>query len=151
VKKFFSLLNLAYRFNVHLLKKPFAVDLPGASIFIKLYNQDNLVPLSAEARCRLPAYQGCIGCGLCDTVCPKLQPATRHLFNGPSDLATCLSRNIPDYLLLSSTLELWQECGECTDCENICPTGVPLRELSVFARATLSAIEQMHDSARDKR
>jgi hypothetical protein len=28
---------------------------------------------------------------------------------------------------------------------------VPLRELSVFARATLSAIEQMHDSARDKR
>jgi succinate dehydrogenase/fumarate reductase-like Fe-S protein len=135
VKRIISLINLAYRFNVHMLKKPFTADLPGRAIFLGQYHDDRLLPLTPEARARLPELQSCISCGLCDTVCTKLDIDLRHLFNGPSDLASCLTRSLPDYDLLKEYLRVWEECGDCRRCEEVCPSGVPLRQLVDFAGA----------------
>lgn len=45
MKRVLSILNLAYRFNVHLLKKPFAAD-RGLARFLDQYGPEHLLPLS---------------------------------------------------------------------------------------------------------
>jgi len=139
VKRVLSLLNLAFRFNIHLVKKPFSED-GGQTRFLAQYGPERLVPLSAAARRLLPGLEGCVNCGLCDTACGKLDAATRHLFNGPSELAASLTRSLPDYDAIEGHLQAWETCGTCRDCEGICPMEVPLRELLGFAREVLAAI-----------
>lgn len=132
-----SMLNLAYRFNLHLFRKPFS-EQEGKQRFIENYRQDGIVPLSPEERDRLPRFQRCLSCGLCDTVCENLHSAHRHLFNGPSDLASCLSRNPPDFDFLAHYLQFWTRCGDCRRCESICPAGVPLRQIAEFVEQVRS-------------
>jgi heterodisulfide reductase subunit C len=135
-----SLLNLAFRFNLHVLKKPFVGSGPGREAFLEQYGAENLLPLSEEARRILPGLQSCICCGLCDTVCERLEAAERHIYNGPSELAFSLTRNLPAYQWIEQHLQIWQTCGECRACEEVCPAGVPLRELVSFAREQIKAI-----------
>ena len=131
-----SFLNLAYRFNLHLLRKPFAAAGPPArQTFLANYADDNLHPLSEQGRQQLPRFQRCICCGLCDSVCDNLRATHLHQLGGPSQLASCLSRSLPDYRLLGPVLELWSQCGDCRDCEAVCPSGMPLRELAAFIEA----------------
>jgi heterodisulfide reductase subunit C len=136
-----SLLNLAYRFNMHLLKKPFVADRDHEARFLRHYRDDRLVPLDPQHSLRLPELSRCIGCGLCNGACPRLQASTRHLFNGPADLPGCLSRGLTDAHLLRSYLDLWQQCGDCRDCEHLCPADVPLRELAVLMTALMEQLE----------
>ena len=142
MKRVLSLLNLAFRFNVHLVKKPFAAD-KGMNRFLDQYGPEHLLPLSAEARRLLPGLESCINCGMCDTVCARFDAATRHLFNGPSELATSLTRSLPDYDAIGGHLDAWEGCGTCRECEAICPMGVPLRELLGFAREVLQALREV--------
>ena len=80
MSKLLSWLNLAYRFNVHLIKKPFVGHEKGKAMFLDNYRADHIFPLGQEIRTRLPELSRCISCGLCDTVCPNLKAARRHLF-----------------------------------------------------------------------
>ena len=121
MSRILSLLNLAYRFNLHQLKKPFASDVPGKRRFLESYRADGLVPLDEKARARLPAYEGCLSCGLCDATSA--------------------------FLLVRAHLDAWGSCAECTRCEAVCPTGVPLRELAAFVRALAEAIAKEHESS----
>lgn len=134
-----SLLNLAYRFNVHLLKKPFiSSEDKGKERFLKNYAADHIFPLGEEVRRCLPALQGCLNCGLCDTVCDTLAASKRHLHAGPSQLLTCFSRNLPDLHLLEEYLALGEQCGACTDCVGICPADVPLKETAALVGAMVA-------------
>jgi succinate dehydrogenase/fumarate reductase-like Fe-S protein len=144
MKRVLSLLNLAYRFNVHLVKKPLTGS-KGLARFLDQYGPEHLLPLSPEARQLLPGLESCINCGLCDTVCERFDAATRHLHNGPSELAVSLTRSLPDYDLIEAHLQAWEGCGACRECEGICPMGVPLRELLGFAREMLLAIQQAQE------
>ena len=132
MSRILSLLNMAYRFNRHMVTKPLADRTPGKQRFIEHYGPDRLLPLDPQARAQLPRLHGCIACGLCDTVCPA----------DPSDLASCLTRSLPDYGLIERELRQL-ECGDCRACEQVCPAGVPLREMLAFARAL---IQQLLDS-----
>jgi succinate dehydrogenase/fumarate reductase-like Fe-S protein len=123
-----------------MLKKPF-IARRGKQAFLDNYANDGLLPLPGEQRAQLPNLEGCIACGLCDTVCPRLPAATRHLFNGPSALACSLTRELPAYKLNRAYLELWHECGDCRECESACPAGVPLREVATFTRAMINVLE----------
>jgi succinate dehydrogenase/fumarate reductase-like Fe-S protein len=148
MSRILSLLNLAYRFNLHQLKKPFASDVPGKQRFLESYGPDGLVPLDERARARLPSYEGCLSCGLCDAMCGSLAAARRHLFNGPSDLATSLSRDFTAFPRLLAQLDAWGTCADCTRCEAVCPTGVPLRELAAFVRALAEAAAGERETSR---
>ena len=128
-----SMLNLAYRFNLHMIRKPLSAARESARRrFLGYYSPDQLYPLSVEQRRPLSRFNRCICCGLCDTVCANLRAAPRQHFSGPSDLASCLSRNLPAYDLLEDYLRDWQACGDCRACEAVCPSGMPLRELAAF-------------------
>lgn len=142
MSKLTSYLNLAFRFNVHLLKKPFTSAQSGRARFLENYQPDSLHPLPADARHALPSFSGCICCGLCETVCPLLKTSRRHLFNGPVDLPACLSRSLPHYPLLEEHLRTWDQCGECQKCEDICPAGVPLRRLAALCQTIISAMKE---------
>jgi len=135
MSRILSLLNLAYRFNRHMVVKPLADSTPGKVRFMEQYGPERLLPLDPQSRAQLPHLQGCIACGLCDTVCPGL----------PSDLASCLTRSLPDYGLIEHHLDLL-ECGDCHACEQICPAGVPLREMLLFARAVVQALHDQMDA-----
>ncbi len=133
MSRIISFLNLAYRFNVHMLKKPVSSARGAArERFLQNYADDRLAPLSPQQRQALSRFSRCVCCGLCDTVCQNLPTSRRHLFNGPSDLACSVGRSMPEFELAGEYLAQWQECGECRECEDICPSGVPLRELAAF-------------------
>lgn len=138
MSKLISLINLAYHFNLHMLAKPVSSAWGDAmERFLKNYADDKLQPLTAEQRQNLSTFSRCICCGLCDTVCENLQASERHLFNGPSDLACRESCSMPDFELAAEYLTGWRRCGDCTACEDICPSGVPLRELAAFVESFL--------------
>ena len=139
------MINLAFRFVLHMLKKPFTRR-KGKQLFLDNYRADHIFPLPVEVRRRLPELSRCLSCGLCDTVCPNLSAARRHLFNGPSELASCQTRSLPHYHLLGSALENWRACGECRECENICPTSLPLRDLARLVEEIMKAQSQLQSS-----
>ncbi len=145
MSKLLSWINLAYRFNLHMVKKPFVSEDKGKALFLDNYRADHIFPLTEELRRRLPELSRCISCGLCDTVCPNLRPERRHLFNGPAELASCHTRGLPDYHLLGSSLENWRTCGECMACEEVCPTGMPLKELARLVQEIIE-IQAGHQS-----
>ncbi len=138
MSKLVSLLNLAYHFNLHMLAKPVSSAQGDAmERFLRNYAGDKLRPLTADQRARLSTFSRCICCGLCDTVCENLRADRRHLFNGPSDLACCAGCSMPDFELAAEHLAGWRRCGDCEACEDICPAGVPLRELAAFVESFL--------------
>jgi heterodisulfide reductase subunit C len=142
-QRILSLANLAYRFNLHMLAKPFRDRRPGTEQFLERYGPDRLLPLPPELRETLPRLAGCLSCGLCDTVCTKLDTRLRHLVSGPSELASSLTRNLPELELLQDSLEALKQCGDCRACEDICPAGVPLREIVTFAEAVLAGLREL--------
>jgi len=145
MSRFISLLNLAYRFNLHMLKKPFLADTKGKDLFIANYRDDHLFPMGPELRSMFPELQGCLACGACDAVCNPVSDARRHLFAGPSSLACSITRNLPDYHLLGGYLQQWGSCEGCTDCLHVCPADVPLKELAAFAGAVFTVIQHLRE------
>lgn len=135
MKRVRAIFNMGWRLGLHLGRKALAAPQAGKAEFLERYADDRLYPLSPEARRSLSRLESCICCGLCDTVCPKLDSRSRHRFNGPSALACSLTRSLPDYVLLDDFLRHLELCGDCKVCEEVCPVRVPLRELVAFARA----------------
>ena len=146
MSRIISFLNLAYRFNVHMLKKPVSSARGAArERFLQNYADDRLAPLSPQQRQALSRFSRCVCCGLCDTVCQNLPTSRRHLFNGPSDLAGCHTRSLPDYHLLGPSLDNWHTCDRCTHCEDVCPSGVPLRDLARLVTEIMAAQEDAQE------
>ena len=140
MSRIISFPNLAYRFNIHMLKKPVASARGAAKErFLQYYADDRLSPLTAQQRQKLAGFSRCICCGLCDSVCDNLPASRRHYFNGPSDLACNVACSMPDFKLADEYLAGWKACGDCTECEDICPSRVPLREMAAFVDQLITA------------
>ena len=134
MRRFRSLLNLAWRMLLHLLALPFRRPGDGERRFLDNYAADGLRPLSLGERRLLPALDRCIACGLCNAMCETLGAGPRHLFGGPFALAAS-ARSMPDFPYFAAHLRDDADCGDCRRCETVCPTGVPLRDLARFIRA----------------
>lgn len=113
----------------------------GPAAFLKNYAHEGLIPVSASEREQLPQFMKCVGCGLCDAVCPLVGKLDRRDFAGPSIVALAWTRATPDLAVVAGTLKhLPADCGSCTKCVDICPPRVPLLDLFAYANRKLDQV-----------
>ncbi len=136
-----SILNLAFEFNLHMLRRPFAWSRCGKEQFLAQYLEDNLIPFTLKEREVLSGFQRCITCGLCDAVCPAPDPLQRHLLLGPSDFPSCFLRHPSEAEPLRPTIELLEQCLECKNCQQVCPQAVPLNDIAGFLKKYFSRVK----------
>jgi succinate dehydrogenase/fumarate reductase-like Fe-S protein len=125
LKKIVAIANLGFRFVLHLLQQPFTRHTRGLKPFLDHYKADGILPLTIADKNLLVRLSHCIHCGYCDTACPALLKTSREKFPGPSFVAHTFSRSFHD--LWASDLDL-SICAECSECEKVCPTSVPIKE-----------------------
>ena len=112
----------------------------GLALFLTNFLPDGITPLSAAEARHLPSFERCLACQACDPVCPLVLTLGQEVFPGPSYLAACLSRSMPQFPAAREYLEQFTRCGDCRACEEVCPSAVPLREIASFMNLKLPEI-----------
>jgi succinate dehydrogenase/fumarate reductase-like Fe-S protein len=125
---------LGWQFLQHLLLRLTFLYRPrGADDFRASFSPERLFPLTERERGLLPLWQSCLACGLCDAVCPELLseiPAGR--FAGPQLIASGMMGDHTQLHLVTAHTQALARCQGCSDCEEICPAEIPLRDLATF-------------------
>jgi hypothetical protein len=123
-----ALARLAVAYVRHLARRRIRPAPPGtAAQVLETYRADRLVPLTADERAALPAFSGCVNCGLCALAIRRVAGMR------PVDLATAYLR---DYSVLPAAaadvegLSGRASAGQVEEALEagaaVCPTGVPL-------------------------
>jgi len=100
----------------------------GLEAFHESYREDRLPALTPEERALLDAFDGCIACGLCDTLARPPERSDPAGLPGPSALPNSVSRHPPDYDVLGPYLARLDR-EDLARMEAICPSRIPLRRL----------------------
>jgi glycolate oxidase iron-sulfur subunit len=132
--RIFAWINLAYRFAIHVLWR-----LPGRALgrdrsydrFERTVTSEGYVAFSAQERERFPEFMQCIHCGLCSIACPEIRAAPRSAWDEAWTFVAGPSRSLERATLVSSNLT---PCAECSACDVVCPTGVPISYLAASLR-----------------
>lgn len=135
-------LNLAYRFNRHVLTRLPMRLLRGGRDFERFVGQvapEGFVPLTTLERDALPDFMRCIHCGLCALSCPEIAEAPASAWDEAWTFVAGPSRSLDRATLVDGDAS---PCTRCDACDVVCPTGVPITLLA----ATLS---RMAADARD--
>lgn len=147
MKKVHAYILLGWHFLLHVLRKLFFVYRPGGiERFEQNFEPEGLVPVDDRERQMLTKWQSCIGCGLCEAVCPELGviPENRHM--GPQALAESGMRDLSRAELALPSREAIAEC-DYDELEAICPADIPIGELAEF----LARLGQATHKARKER
>ncbi len=129
---------LAIHFWKHVLAKAtLRYDRGGEARFVDNYRADRLLPLERDARERLADWQRCIGCGLCDAVCPSAAGETGP---GPQLIVGAGLRDLSAMHTLVDEVEALADCAECDDCHAVCPVDVPVADVLRFVAARARAL-----------
>lgn len=129
-------LNLALKFNIHLVHRAITLILPAKNPlarFLEHYCGDNITIVSQSDRAALFDHLHCINCGTCDLHCPLLTSNADPAFPGPSALVAAASRSFPD---LPYALDAAHRCMLCGQCELACPQKIPISEIARHIRRT---------------
>jgi len=104
--------------------------------FIVLLDNGRSQLLSGELRESLR----CLRCGACLNVCPVYRQATGHAYGSvyPGPIGSVISPAIRAEDCLSRYRELPNASSLCGACEEVCPVRIPLPDLLVRLRRTLS-------------
>ncbi len=115
----------------------FVYDRGGASRFRANFDHEGLLPVPKEVRPNLAKWQACIGCGLCDMVCPDHSasqvPGLRA--QAPQFLASSVLRELPKLKTNAALATHLSSCADCSLCEETCPTSVPIKDIVAFIAA----------------
>ncbi|MGC8839316.1 MAG: (Fe-S)-binding protein [Anaerolineae bacterium] len=117
----------------------------GLETFLQHYAPDHLTPRTPDEVRLLPAWEACVNCGLCTARCPVLRALleAEGRYAGPRQVATSLSRTLPEAWAAHDTC---YTCTLCGACEAVCPVGVPIPDLVAHLRRAI-ALQEAQDGA----
>jgi hypothetical protein len=120
----------------------------GLRDFRQSYAADRVPPISPDERRALPAFGGCIACGLCDVGEGAAMVRSGGAYAGVMDLMLASSRSMPDY---DAAVRSFDAVGDerLAALETRCPTRVPMRRIAAFVRAKASEIHGPAGGAND--
>lgn len=121
------------------LRRIFTNRKAGIHAFRANYDADGLPPVSLLEREEMPAFSGCIACGLCDRGETRRIEASGGAYRGVMGLVLAGSRSMPDYRAAAYSFSFVSD-EVLAEKEKICPTGVPFRAIARFVRAKASAV-----------
>jgi hypothetical protein len=105
----------------------------GLAAFQASYAADRLPAITPEERRALPAFGGCVACGLCDVGEGARAAASSGAYAGVMDLMLASSRSMPDFDVAARSFEAVGE-ERLGQLEARCPTRVPMRRIAAFVR-----------------
>lgn len=113
----------------------------GLPVFEANYGPDKLPALSPRQQADLPAFSGCIACGLCDVGEGERMARSNGAYPGLMQLVLASTRSFPDY---DAAVLAFDHVPEpvLAEKEGVCPTGVPFVKLSRFVRAKAADTER---------
>ncbi len=113
---------LAFHFWKHVFKKvTFMYDRGGEKRFVENYEPDRILPLPEDARAKLPQWQGCTACGICDAVYPADTSLMGLVVSGIRDFSAQPA--------LSAEAAKFNDEDKLIAAERACPNAVPIREV----------------------
>jgi hypothetical protein len=105
----------------------------GLAAFRANYDPDGLPPVTLEERRRLPAFSRCIACGVCDRGEGERMAKSAGAYPGPMTMVLAVSRSMPDFRAAARSFGFVSD-AVLEQKEQVCPTGVPFREIAEFVR-----------------
>lgn len=137
LKKIKGLSFLGSFFALHVLKKIFRINQRGKKDFIQDYAADRIFSVAEKQRLKMLGYSQCTNCRICDTVCPLIVAKPNK--PAPSYLVGTFARSLTDYDLFDDDFI----CGDCCECEKVCPQNVPIRGVIEFIKNGKKQIESV--------
>lgn len=101
----------------------------GYRKFMDNFKQDDIVPITKEEAQIFSEMHKCIRCGICDSLCENGVELMSLSFT-PSQIASTLSRSLPELKFNSESITKLNECGDCTECYELCPTGIDIKMIA---------------------
>ncbi|MGC4088383.1 MAG: hypothetical protein QM756_10875 [Polyangiaceae bacterium] len=130
---------LAFALVSTLLRRAFSQKGTGLAAFRANYDADGLPPLTPAERERMPGFQRCIACGLCDRGEAERMAASGGAYRGVMALVLNGSRSMPDFRAAAYSFSFVSE-AVLAEKELLCPTGVPFREIARFVKDKADAV-----------
>jgi hypothetical protein len=130
---------LAFSLLVTVVRRLVGRSSTGLEAFRRNYDEDGLPPVTADERARMPGFESCIACGLCDRGEAARIAASGGAYRGLMALMTGGSRSMPDYRAAAYSFSFVPE-EVLAEKERLCPTHVPMREIARFVRDKASAV-----------
>ncbi len=136
-------LNLAFRFNVHMLALPFRYFARGRSgeRFRNAVEPEGYVPLPADARSEFPRMMRCVSCGLC-SLAHSDTGAAYSSWEEPWTFVVGASRSLDRALLVRESTPVWMRTEETERraLDSICPMRVPITHMVQLPERMLTRI-----------
>jgi len=134
-----ALLLLAMALILTLARRLFNRKGTGIQAFRDNYDADGLPPTTEDERAKMPTFQPCIACGLCDRGEAERIAASGGAYRGVMALVISGSRSMPDYRAAAYSFSFVPE-EVLLEKERICPTKVAFRDLARFVRDKADAV-----------
>lgn len=136
LKKIHAYIYLGWHFWLHILSKIFFLYRPGGLERVNQnFEPEGLTPLTEDEREMMNSWQRCIGCGMCEAVCPELRVIPEYAKNtrlmGPQLIAESAMRDLSRADLTLPSAEALAQVDD-DRLEAICPVDIPLHSLAEF-------------------
>ncbi len=99
----------------------------GYKRFVQNYVSEGASPMTVAWRSIASEATNCIGCGLCDTVCPPYLQGKDN-FRGPSYWVSNLLRDT-HLIEKNQTQGALSVCKNCEKCQSLCPSKIQIPKL----------------------
>jgi len=154
LKKIHAYIYLGWHFLLHILSKIFFLYRPGG---LKRVNEnfepEGLTPLTGYEREMITSWQRCIGCGLCEAVCPELSVIPEYAKNtrlmGPQLIAESAMRDLSRADLALPSAEALAKV-DAEQLQGICPVDIAFYDLAQLLIRLENSTRNPPDAAKPK-